>query len=47
LNDKPQLDAAKAALTLLINDARDFGTAGYDKTYGYGVVGESLRVALK
>lgn len=45
--DKPNQDAAKTALTLLINQARDLGSTGYDTTYGYGVVGESLRMTHK
>ena len=45
--NKPGLDTAKVALTILINHAHDLGSTGYDTTYGYGVVGESLRVTHK
>jgi subtilisin family serine protease len=42
----PQPDAAKAALAAMASSARDLGSRGPDRTYGYGVVGDSLRVAL-
>lgn len=45
--DKPQPDIAKAALASLIGNARDLGTKGFDKTFGYGMVGEFPRTALK
>jgi hypothetical protein len=41
-----QPDAAKAAVAAVIDSARDLGSKGMDKTYGYGMVGDSLRVAL-
>jgi subtilisin family serine protease len=41
-----QPEAANAARTIVINDARDLGAKGPDKTYGYGLVGDSLRVTL-
>lgn len=44
--DKPQADAAHAALSTVLNSARDLGSKGLDKSYGYGVVGESLRMAI-
>lgn len=44
---RPDVDAAKTTLTMLKNTARDLGSTGYDTTYGYGVVGESLRVINK
>lgn len=43
--NQPQADAAKAALTTVIGSARDLGSKGPDNIYGYGVVGDSLRVA--
>lgn len=45
--DNPNQEAAKAALNTLINEAHDLGPTGYDTTYGYGVVGSSLRATQK
>ena len=39
--------SARAALTALQKQARDLGPKGVDKTYGYGLVGEDVRVPLK
>lgn len=42
----PQPDMAQAALAALSGAARDLGSKGPDKTYGDGLVGDSLRVVL-
>lgn len=39
--------SAKAALSALQKQARDVGPKGVDKTYGYGLVGEDVRVSPK
>lgn len=39
--------SAKAALSALRGQARDLGPKGVDKTYGYGLVGETVRVSPK
>ncbi len=44
--NQPQPDAATAARVEVINSARDLGSKGPDKQYGYGVVGETLRISL-
>jgi len=44
--DAPQLQAANAARTELLNSARDVGAKGVDTTYGYGIVGEALRMTM-
>lgn len=38
---------ARAALVALQKQARDLGPNGVDKTYGYGLVGEDIRVSPK
>ncbi|MGC3983151.1 MAG: S8 family serine peptidase [Steroidobacteraceae bacterium] len=42
----PQPAAALQAINILVASAQDAGSRGVDKTYGNGVVGESLRVTL-
>lgn len=42
----PQPEAATQAIAMLASTAHDLGSRGVDKTFGNGVVGESLRVAL-
>lgn len=39
--------SARAALAALQKQARDLGPKGVDKTYGYGLVGEDVRVSPK
>jgi subtilisin family serine protease len=39
-----QADASRRALEALIQDSVDLGPPGRDPTYGYGLVGERLRV---